>query len=96
MSKSTDLLAAIDELKMQQAQARKDRQAIAKALRNAQRRKRRLKTRARMLSNDDLVAVLVMRGETNTENKPADPADEQEEPKAAVEKASPKKKGRAE
>lgn len=58
------LLAQIETLKKQQADARKVRQKIARDLRNAQRRKRRLKTKARMLSNDDLVAVLLMRQET--------------------------------
>lgn len=57
------LLAQIDALKREQAEARRVRQKIARDLRNAQRRKRRLKTKARMLTNDDLVAVLLMRRE---------------------------------
>ena len=61
MNTTHGLLAQIQKLKQDQADARKVRQKIAKDLRNAQRRKRRLKTRARMLTNDDLVAVLLMR-----------------------------------
>ncbi len=57
------LLAQIDALKREQTEARRVRQKIARDLRNAQRRKRRLKTKARMLTNDDLVAVLLMRRE---------------------------------
>ena len=34
---------------------------MAKELKNAQKRRRRLKARARQLSNDDLLAVLLMR-----------------------------------
>lgn len=64
MNTTHGLLAQIQKLKQDQADARKVRQKIAKDLRNAQRRKRRLKTRARMLTNDDLVAVLLMRQES--------------------------------
>ena len=52
---------------------RADRKRVAKELRNASKRKTRLRKRARQLSNDDLVAVLVMR--QNTEEEQADPAD---------------------
>lgn len=53
----------IESLKLQQATARATRQKIARDLRNAQRRKRRLKTRARQLRIDDLVTVLLMRAD---------------------------------
>ena len=39
---------------------------LAKELKNTQRRKRRLKGKARQLSNEDLLAVLLMREETLT------------------------------
>ena len=40
---------------------RADRKRIQKELKNAQRRKRRLKEKARQLTNTDLVEVLLMR-----------------------------------
>jgi len=62
---NTGLVGTIARLKHEQAEARKRRQQLTKDLRNAMRRKRRLKARARQLSNDDLVAVLLMRKETD-------------------------------
>ena len=52
---------------------RADRKRVAKELRNASKRKTRLRKRARQLSNDDLLAVLVMR--QNTEEERATTAD---------------------
>ena len=52
---------------------RADRKRVAKELRNASKRKTRLRKRARQLSNDDLLAVLVMR--QNTEEEQATTAD---------------------
>ena len=46
---------------------RADRKRVAKELRNASKRKSRLRKRARQLSNDDLVAVLLMRKNTEEE-----------------------------
>jgi hypothetical protein len=60
---SGGLTKQIEALKKAQADARKARQQLSRELRNAQRRKRRLKTKSRMLSNDDLVDVLMMRRE---------------------------------
>lgn len=79
------LLAQINELKKQQAEARKMRQKLARDLRNALRRKRRLKSKARMLSNDDLVAVLLMR----KENSPGPSAHATSEPLARVDEEDP-------
>ena len=42
---------------------REERKRHAKELKNAQRRKRRLKTKARQLTNEDLLAVLLLRQE---------------------------------
>lgn len=69
------LMKQIEALKKAQADARKSRQLIARDLRNAQRRKRRLKSKARMLSNDDLVAVLMMRKETAPAPEPTAPTE---------------------
>ena len=57
------LLETISGLKEQQKQAREERKRLAKDLRNAQRRRRRLKAKARQLSNNDLLTVLTMRSE---------------------------------
>ena len=60
----SSLTGAIDSLKTEQHRVREERKRLAKELKNAQRRKRRLKGKARQLSNDDLLAVLLMREET--------------------------------
>ena len=54
---------AIDDLKSEQQRLKDNKKRLAKELKNAQRRKRRLKGKARMLSNEDLLAVLLMREE---------------------------------
>lgn len=59
--KSEDLLGCIKALKEQQKQMRNDRKRIAKDLRNAEKRRVRLRKRARQLSDDDLVALIRMR-----------------------------------
>ena len=57
------LLEHIAELQQRQRQAKEERKKLAKDLRNAQRRRRRLRAKARQLSNNDLLTVLTMRGE---------------------------------
>ena len=55
----------IAELKKSTAEARLHRQRLAKDLKSAQRKNKRLKERARMLSEEDMVQILVMkRGKT--------------------------------
>ena len=61
------LQASILRLKAEQSAARVQKQAIAKSLRNAQKRAARLKKRARMLSDGDLVEVLKMRDPSQKE-----------------------------
>ena len=51
----------IQALRTSQSELRAQRKLVAKELKNAQKRRRRLKARARQLSNDDLLAVLLMR-----------------------------------
>ena len=58
---------SIERFKGEQARLRADRKRVAKELRNASKRKSRLRKRARQLSNDDLVAVLLMRKNTEEE-----------------------------
>ena len=59
----TSLSEKIAEMKKVQLRMREERKRAAKELKNAQRKKRRLKSRARQLSNDDLLAVLMLRQE---------------------------------
>lgn len=77
-SGSQTLLEHIADLKNQQAAARAERKKLAKDLRNAQRRRRRLKAKARQLSNNDLLTVLTMRtvesGAASSTEKPEKPA----------------------
>ena len=58
-----NLLAVIAQLRDEQKDARERRKKVNKELKHAQKRKRRLQGRARQLSNDDLLAVLMMREE---------------------------------
>lgn len=57
----------IDRLKAEQARLRADRKRVAKELKNASKRKSRLKRKARMLSNEDLLTVLLMRNPGDAE-----------------------------
>ena len=66
------LTQQIEALKLQQKAARDARKVMAKSLKNAQKRKRRLQGRARQLSNDDLVAVLTMRADAVGQVKTVD------------------------
>jgi hypothetical protein len=58
-------------LKREQDAVRADRKRVTKELKNAQKRKQRLKKRAKQLSDADLVSVLQLRAA----DKPAVPAD---------------------
>lgn len=55
------LSASIQKLKKKQAELRNQKKDLAKDLRNAERRKKRLRTRARQLTDEDLVQVLMLR-----------------------------------
>ena len=61
------LQQSIMRLKAEQAAAKSAKRAVAKSLRNAQKRASRLKKRARQLTDNDLVEVLKMR-----ESKPGE------------------------
>ena len=55
------MLEEIAQLKKQQKEAKDARAAVAKQLRNAERRRKRLKQRASSLSDADLLAVISLR-----------------------------------
>ena len=61
------LTASIQELKKQQNALREQKAKLAKDLRNAERRKKRLRTRARQLTDEDLVQVLMLRKQQRNE-----------------------------
>ena len=62
-SRKRGLSSRISDLKESKAALTKGRQQILKDLRNAERRRRRLKRKAKELPNDDLMEVLAMRQE---------------------------------
>ena len=68
----------IIKLKEEQAAQRAERKRIAQELKNTMRRKRRLQTRARQLTNADLMEVLLMRDG----DKPKEAAQAAENPEA--------------
>jgi hypothetical protein len=53
----------IAALKAEQTRLRDEKKKVAKVLRNAEKRKQRLKTKAKALTDEDLVTVLKMRAE---------------------------------
>ena len=59
--KKKTLADSILALREEQLRVRADRKRVQKELKNALRRKRRLKEKARQLNNTDLVEVLLMR-----------------------------------
>ena len=55
------ILDSISTLKAQQKKLREDKKALSRELRNAERRRSRLKKRAKQLSDSDLLAVISLR-----------------------------------
>ena len=53
----------IDALRAQQARVRQEKKDLSKAVRNATKKQQRLRRRTRLMSSEDLVAVLLMRKE---------------------------------
>ena len=75
-----DLLNEISLLKDEQKKAKEAKKAITKNLRNANRRRQRLKRRAKALSDQDLLAVISLRNhEKALGRKPSVEEDEEEE-----------------
>ncbi len=61
-------------MKQEQADLQQQRLQVKKDLRNAERKRRRLKDKAKLLSNTDLLAVLELRGEASRPPPPPEPA----------------------
>ena len=55
------IAAGLEELSTQQLKLRKERKDLARQVKHAKKKVKRLKLRARQLTDDDLVAVLMMR-----------------------------------
>ena len=75
------MLDEISQLKRKQKEAREAKMAVGKQLRNAERRRKRLKQRAKQLSDADLLAVISLRnhekalGQRKDEEDKEDPED---------------------
>ena len=65
------LTQQIEALKKKQAEMVADRKRVKQVLRNAERKKRRLKEKARALTDDDLLAVMRLREERKQESQQA-------------------------
>ena len=101
------ILEDIQSLKAQQNKLRQEKQALARDLRNAERRRSRLKKRAKALSDADLLAVISLRNheralgsaaqareESDSDSDGGDATTETHEPTTlSSAKASPKKGG---
>lgn len=61
---SDPLKTEIARLREEQAQVRKQKKDLSKALRNATKKQQRLRKRTRLMTDEDLVAVLLMRKES--------------------------------
>ena len=68
--KEIDILGNIKALKEQQKNLRDERLKVGKQLRNEEKRRMRLRKRARQLSDGDLVALLKMRSVGKAESAP--------------------------
>ena len=62
-----DINACIKELKQQQSDMRVERKQVSKQLRNEEKRRSRLKKRARLLTDADLVCLLKLRKDPDHE-----------------------------
>ena len=69
LSGKSNLLRKIEELRNSQKQLRQDRKRCAMEMRNAMRKKKRLQSRAGMLSDTDLLELLRMRQDKKKESE---------------------------
>lgn len=73
--KAMDILGNIKALKDQQKQLKDQRKVVTKQLRNEEKRRMRLRKRARQLSDIDLLAVIKMRTDAKMETDAVPNAD---------------------
>ena len=77
--KEIDILGNIRALKEEQKTLRDQRKVVSKQLRNEEKRRMRLRKRARQLSDVDLVAVFKMRSDVKADGAPGIVEDPPEE-----------------
>jgi len=65
----------IERLKQEQQELKTAKKRLQKELHNAERKRKRLRDRARQLTDEDLVSVLQMRGEKKQETPEAEAAE---------------------
>lgn len=68
-AENTDPAATVARLKKEDADAKRTKKVLARQLKNAKRANCRLKEKAKLLSNDDLVHLLVARGKRASAEK---------------------------
>jgi len=79
-SQQSDLFASIERLKKEQKDLKAEKKRVAAELRNAEKRRKRLRQRAKQLSDADIVQVLQMRqAASSSTDKPQDGAEVNEE-----------------
>ena len=71
-SEDADPTVTLARLKREDSDARVRKKCLARQLKNARRQNHRLKEKAKLLTNDDLVQLLVMRGKRGAFDKEAD------------------------
>ena len=71
-SEDADPTVTLARLKREDHDARVRKKALARQLKNARRQNQRLKEKAKLLTNDDLVQLLVMRGKQGAFDKDPD------------------------
>ena len=79
---SSDCVGKIEKLKQEQAELQKTREALRAALRREQKKRSRLRVKARQLTNEDLLAILLMR------EPKSDASDARAEKRAGAESSS--------
>ena len=67
---SQSLNASINRLKLEQRRLKNSKKQIVKELRNAERKRKRLRERARQLKDEDLLAAMLMRAEIQRSRRP--------------------------
>ena len=83
------LLDEIEALKVQQKEAKEAKKAITKKLRNANRRRQRLKRRAKALSDQDLLAVISLRNHERALGRQTSAEDEDDDEESESELDEP-------
>ena len=75
---SQSLNASIDRLKLEQRRLKTSKKHNVKELRNAERKRKRLRERARQLTDEDLLSVMLLRKEKKKEPTAAAAAEDAE------------------